>query len=173
MNKYSNQIKNKNDILYNYILSLSRNKILYTKFNLSDTFQNRIHLIFVHFSFICIKVKNDKNKIFKDFYQSMFNLIFKKIEINMRESGVGDTTINKNMRFLVKVFYKILLGCEKYNKMSFEEKNIFLHKHLSLNLDENTVKNKEIVKYFNKYEAFCFDLSSDSVLKGELKFNFN
>ena len=107
MNKYSNQIKNKNDILYNYILSLSRNKILYTKFNLSDTFQNRIHLIFVHFSFICIKVKNDKNKIFKDFYQSMFNLIFKKIEINMRESGVGDTTINKNMRFLVKVFYKI------------------------------------------------------------------
>ena len=39
------------DILYNNILSLSRNKILYTTFNLTDTFQNRVYLIFMHISF--------------------------------------------------------------------------------------------------------------------------
>ena len=166
------QIKKQSDILYNYILSLSRSKILYIKFNLSDTFQNRIHLIFIHFSFICIKVKNDDKKIFKEFYQNMFNLIFNKIEIDMRESGFGDTTINKNMRFLVKIFYKILLEIEKYSKMSFEEKNAFLYKYLSLNPLKKSDKNNEIALYFNKYEAFCFDLSPDSVLKGQLNFNY-
>ena len=102
----------------------------------------------------------------------MFNLIFEKIEINMRESGVGDSTINKNMRFLVKVFYKILLDCEDYSKMTLREKNRFLYKHLTINSVKNNSKNEEIVKYFNKYEAFCFDLSSDSVLQGEINFNY-
>ena len=167
------QVNNQNDNLYNYILSLSRSKILYTNFNLSDTFQNRIHLIFIHISFIFLKVKSNKKKIFEKFYQNMFNLIFEKIEINMRESGLGDTTINKNMRFLVKVFYKILLEVEHYSKMSLEGKNAFLYKHLTLNSVKNDDKNNEIVEYFSKYEAFCFDLSSDSVLQGELKFNYN
>jgi len=173
MNKYISQIKNQNDNLYDFILSLSRNKILYTKFNLSDTFQNRIHLIFIHISFIFLKIKSDKKKKYKKFYQNMFNLIFEKIEINMRESGLGDTTINKNMRFLVKVFYKILLESEHYSKMSLEGKNAFLYNHLTLNSVKNHDKNNEIVEYFSKYEAFCFDLSSDSVLQGELKFNYN
>ena len=29
-----------------------------------------------------------------------------------------------------------------------------------------------LIEYFNKYEAFCFDLSPDSVLSGELNFNY-
>ena len=47
------QINEQKDILYNNILLLSRNSVFYTKFNLNDTFQNRIHLIFIHiFKFI-------------------------------------------------------------------------------------------------------------------------
>ena len=37
---------------------------------------------------------------------------------------------------------------------------------------EKSDKNNEIALYFNKYEAFCFDLSPDSVLKGYLNFNY-
>ena len=33
--------------------------------------------------------------------------------------------------------------------------------------------NKPLIEYFTKYQAFCVDLSSDSVLKGELNFNYN
>ncbi len=160
-------------MLYNNILLLSRNKLFYTKFDLIDSFQNRIHLIFVHISFIFIKIKqNDKNKMFKIFYQNLFDLIFNNIELNMREIGYGDTTINKNMRFLTKTFYNVLLNCEKYKKMNDDEKKVFFIKYLAQNNTKNNANIKLIVEYFNKYEAFCFDLSSDSVLKGELKFNY-
>jgi len=161
------------DNLYNSILLLSRNKIFYTKFSLIDTFQNRIHLIFIHISFIFCKIKqNDQNDIFKLFYQNVFDLTFKKIEINMREIGFSDTSINKNMRSLVKKFYNILLECEKYSKKTSDMKNKFLNTYLKHNKLENMVNNKELVDYFNKYEAFCFDLNPDSVLREEFKFNY-
>ena len=161
------------DIIYTNILLLSRNTLFYTKFDLIDTFQNRIHLIFIHISFIFIKIKqNDKKNIYKNFCQEMFDLIFNKIELNMREIGFGDSTINKNMRYLIKTFYNILFSCEKYKEMNLSTKDIFLNKYLRLNNIKNTAYNKGIIEYFDKYEAFCFDLNPDSVLQGELKFNY-
>jgi cytochrome b pre-mRNA-processing protein 3 len=173
MTEYLRQFKSETGILYNSIILLCRNTLFYTKFDLIDTFQNRIHLIFIHISFIFIKIKqNNKNKIYEVFYQKMFDLIFTKIELNMREIGIGDMTINKNMRFLVKSFYDILLNCEKHRKMSKSAKDKFFDKYLKLNNIKNTTDNKDIIDYFNKYETFCFDLNSDSVLKGEIKFNY-
>ena len=102
----------------------------------------------------------------------MFDLIFYKIELNMREIGYGDTVINKNMKFLVKIFYSILLNSERYNKMSITDKNNFFNNFLKENSAKNIAVNERIVDYFNKYEAFCFDLSADSVLSGDLRFNY-
>ena len=171
MTKNLIQTKTKESILYNNILLLSRNKLFYTKFNLADTFQNRIYLIFIHISFLLIKIKEGKNeKKYKIFYQKMFDLIFKKIEINMREIGHGDTTINKNMKFLVKSFYNILLDCENFNKKSQNNKKIILFKYLEHAKTEKKANNDDIIEYFDKYKSFCFDLRLDSVLQGELDF---
>ena len=173
MSKYIKQEKMCEYVLYNKILLLSRNRLFYTKFNLIDTFQNRIHLIFIHISFLFIKIKqNSKNAKFGNINQKMFNLVFYRIEQNMREIGFGDTTINKNMRFLIKTFYNILFSCEKYKRMNMSDKNKFLNRYLIQNSTKNITINNDIIEYFNKYEAFCFDLSTDSVLNGELKFNY-
>ena len=124
MSKYIKQIFTQEDKLYNNILLFSRNKLFYTKFDLIDTFQNRIHLIFMHISFIFIKIKqNNKSQIYKIFYQKVFDLTFNKIELNMREIGIGDAAINTNMRHLVKTFYNILFNCEQYRIMRLEAKN--------------------------------------------------
>ena len=173
MFKNSKKNNTQEDILYSNILSLSRNKLFFTRFGLADTFENRVYLIFIHISFLFIKIKqNDQKEIYKSFYQKMFDLIFNNIELNMREIGYGDTIINKNMKFLVKKFYNILLNCEKYKKMNTNNKSEFFNKYLKLNSVKNTSNNEGIIEYFDKYEAFCFDLNSNSVLSGELKFNY-
>jgi len=167
------QIKSPENKLYNKILFLSRNKSFYTKLDLIDTFQNRINLIFLHISFLFIKLKQkDKNQFYKEFFQKMFDFIFNKIELNMREIGYGDMAINKNMKFLVKIFYNILLNCENYKKKSLKNKNLFLLKYLTQNSDKKCTDNIVLVEYFDEYQAFCFDLRSDSVLKGDLNFNY-
>ena len=173
MNKLLNLNKSNELILYNNILSLSRNRLFYTKFALADTFQNRINLIFFHISFIFIKVnQNKEKKVYKNFYQKLFDLLFKQIELNMRELGYGDVAVNKNMKFLVKTFYNILLNCEKYKEKNSKSKNMFFLKYLEQNSIKKHSINGFLIEYFDKYEAFCFDLNPDSVLQGELKFNY-
>ena len=167
------QIKSQENKLYNKILLLSRNKLFYTKLGLIDTFQNRINLIFLHISFLFVKLKQqDKRQLYKEFFQKMFDFIFKRIELNMREIGYGDMAVNKNMKFLVKIFYDILLNCENYKKKSIIRKNFFLLKYLTQNADKKSTDNVGLVEYFDIYQTFCFDLTSDSVLKGDLNFNF-
>ena len=113
-----------------------------------------------------------KSKIHKEFEQKVFDFTFKNIEINMREMGLGDVAINKKMKSLVKIFYNMLLNCESYDKKNEDEKLKFLHNYLSLNDDKKEANKTNLVDYFNKYQAFCFDLCLDSVLKGDLNFTY-
>ena len=163
---------NYNEIkLYNKILTLSRDKLFFLNFELADTFENRVNLIFFHASFIFIKFKKmEKNKSYDVFSQNFFNRIFAEIETNVRENGFGDATVNKNMKFLVKIFYNILLNCESFKIKATNIKKNFLYKHLLLNIPSKMPINIGLVDYFDKYESFCFDLSADSILKGELNF---
>ena len=78
MSKYTDNVNSPKDILYNNVLLLSRNITFYTKFDLIDTFQNRINLIFIHISFLFIQMKNNnKENLYKSFYQNLFDLVFK------------------------------------------------------------------------------------------------
>ena len=164
MFKSKNQNKSKENKLYNKILSLSRNKFFYTKLLLNDTFQNRIYLIFLHVSFLFIKIKKNNDNInCKEFYQNIFDIIFQEIEFNMREVGYGDVTVNKSMKHLIKFFYTILLDTEKYAEKSLENKKKFLTKYLVFNSDKKTSDNNGLVAYFDKYRTFCLDLSLDTV----------
>ena len=159
--------------LYYNILLLSRNKLFFTKFCLADSFQNRIYLIFIHISFLFIKIKQANHKqIYKIFYQKMFDLIFNNIELNMREIGYGDTVINKNMKFLVKNFYNILLNCENFSNRDLKSKKMFFSTYLKHNNIKKEAYNASLIRYFDKYQAFCLDLSLDSVLKGDLNFRY-
>ena len=160
-------------ILYNNILLLSRNKVFYTTFNLEDSFQNRIYLIFMHVSFLFIKMKDSRREDeYKIYFQRLFDLIFNNIELNMREIGYGDTQVNKKMKYLIKTFYNILFNCENLKTKTLKSKNHFFFKYLSENRDQKNPSNLALINYFNKYEAFCFDLTPDSVLKGELNFKY-
>ena len=167
------QIKSPENKLYNKILFLSRNKLFYTKLSLIDSFQNRINLIFLHMSFLLIKIKyKDKVSLYKEFYQKLFDHVFMKIELNFREIGYGDVSVNKNMKFLIKVFYDILINCENYKKKNLNSKKLFFNKYLKHNTEPKTTDNTDLVKYFDQYQAFCFDLNSDNVLKGDVNFNY-
>ena len=59
--------------LYNKLLKLSQNKLLYSNLNLSDAFYTRIYLIFFHLSFLIIKIK-DTDKLNNRLSQNIFDL---------------------------------------------------------------------------------------------------
>ncbi len=109
----------------------------------------------------------------KKFDQNLFDLLFNQIELNMRELGFGDITVNKKMKFLVKSFYNVLLFCEDYSKKTNEYKVSFFNQYLISNSITKRPNNEILINYFSDFKTFCSDLSLNSVLKGDFKFEYN
>ena len=148
---------NKKNILplYNKIAFLTRESFFYKDFKLSDSFSNRIYLIFFHLSLILVVLKNKKSN--KNDMQNIFDFFFKQIELNCRELGYSDTTVNKKMKSLIKVFYEILIQCKNWKQLQIDSKNNLILNFFSNNYN-NEILISKLTNYFNKFTLFITGL---------------
>ena len=153
--------------LYNKIVFLTREWFFYHDFKLTDYFSNRIYLIFFHLCFILIALKNRRSE--KNDLQAIFDFFFKQIELNCRELGYGDVTVNKKMKSLIKLFYEILTQCENWKQLQIDNKNNLLLNFFSSNYDNKILTNK-LANYFDKFALFIEDISLNSITKGVFNF---
>ena len=149
---------------YNNLVHLTRNKILYKDFTLQDTFSDRLVIFLFHFAFFLNVFKSDSTK---DTLQTVFDFIFKQLELSIREIGYGDASINKNMKNYINLFYNILETTEKWEKLNKNDQHKFFLKYL--NLSNNNVK---IMNYFENYLNYLKNNTFNSLLKGVIKLNF-
>ncbi len=156
------KIKEHNN-LYNNLLFLSRNIFFYKELSLSDTFQTRISLMLFHFSIVLIIFKKKK----KNFDQNSYDHFFHNIEYNLRESGLGDVTVNKNMKDLNKTLYDILLKLDlKINDdIQFQINSNLVLKYFNSFNDEKNSKFINFADYFNNFYKFCFELRLDNMIQ--------
>jgi len=161
----------KTDKLYNSVLKLSRNKLLYINLNLTDTFYTRIYLIFFHISFLLIKIKGT-SKFSEAISQKIFDYTFNQIDQNMREIGYGDMTVNKKMKSLIRSFYNILVKCENYQNMNLKDKNDFLSLYFLDKTSKNQAKVSLVSDYFDKFRLFSTNLSLNLIERGHINFSY-
>ena len=152
--------------LYNKLVDLSRNIFFYKEILLKDNFETRINLIFVHFSILLIIFKKEK----KVFQQEIFDNIFLNIEYHIRELGHGDVTVNKKMKILTRIFYDILLKINTSKSGAFKADNKILKTYFDLTSANNSILVHNLCDYFNTFYNFCFELNTDSMLKGRINF---
>ena len=137
---------------YNNLIRLSTNKDLYKDFNKQDTFSDRLNILLLHFAFI---LKNYKNKNKKNTLQEIYDFNFKQLELNIREIGYGDQTINKKMKDYINLFHSMVSELHFWEKLS---KNDRLKK-LSLFLEDfNNIE--YLLDYF---EIFNHQLSKKTL----------
>ena len=154
--------------LYNILLTLSRNRFFYEKIHLSDTFETRIYLMFIHFSLILKIFKRKKKK----FNQNEYDYLFNNIEYNLRELGFGDITVNKKMKELNKILYDILL---KIKTQSNENDNLnfkLISKYFDVFKNSNQYNYKEFEGYFKSFYDFCYKLPLENMLKKVINFRY-
>ena len=137
-----------NDIylnIYNNLIKLTRNKILYNQKN-KDTFYDRIIIFYFHLGFL---LKNYKNIETKDDLQKFFDFCIRQIELSIREIGYGDATINKKMKEYVNLLFSIIDKIDNWENLDLKNKvDIFkLYIDASLNYEN-------IIDYFEKYRIF-------------------
>jgi len=134
---------------------------------MSDNFNTRIYLMFMHFSIMMIVTKKKNNK----FDQNTYDMLFYNIENDLRELGYGDVSVNKKMKDFNKILYDILLKLEINNG-----DNLFKINHKLINkyfIELNDPKSDEFTKlnnYFSKFYNFCFEYSMENMLKAAINF---
>jgi len=154
--------------LYNNLLTLSRDIFFYKDMGLSDTFETRIYLMFMHFSILMIVCKKKGTK----FNQKLYDYLFFNIEYNLRELGFGDVSVNKKMKDFNKILYDILLKIEEEKKEnnSIKINSELVLKYFSVLNEKNGGKLTIFKRYFTDFFHFCFELSLGNMVEDFIKF---
>ncbi len=155
--------------MYNKIVFLTRENLFYKDLKMSDSFSNRIYLIFFHLCFIIITLKNKESE--KKEQQEIFDFFFKQIELNCRELGYGDVTVNKKMKNLIRLFYEILIQCHNWKQLKIDEKNELLSRFFE-NESNNKILTNKLTNYFDKFTFFIENITLNSLTKGVFNFAY-
>ncbi len=155
-NKYIN--------VYNNLIKLTRNKILYKDFSNQDTFSDRLIFFLFHFGFFLkvFKKNNDKKII-----QNIFDYNFKQLELSIREIGYGDLSINKKMKTYINTFYSILDKIDSWENLSTSKKGKIISSYLN-----NNGITLNLVDYFDNYLSNLSNNTLNSYIKGVIKTKF-
>ena len=129
--------------IYNNLIKLTRNKLLYLNINKEETFSERLIFFLLHFSFF---LKIYKNEVSKKEIQEIYDFIFRQLELSIREIGYGDVAINKKMKDYINFLHKLIGDIDNWDELSYQGKEVFFSKTLN-----QTSNNDFFVDYFEKY----------------------
>ena len=143
--------------IYNNLIKLSTNKILYKYFNRQDTFSDRLILFLLHFAFFLKNYKNpDNSKILQEIYD--FN--FRQLELSIREIGYGDQSINKKMKDYINLFHSMV------SEIHFWENLTRLEKLKKFSLFLRDFENIEyLIDYFESFNSNLSKKTLNSYIK--------
>ena len=150
--------------IYNNLIKLTRNKSLFEKLNIQDSFYDRMIVFFIHFAFFLKIYKKDENK---QYLQKLYDFVFNQIDISLQEAGHGDTTINKKMKNYVSIFHSIIKKVDYWESLKNEEKTNFFSTFF-----EHSIESSYFVEYFEKYRNFLTNNTLNYFTKGVISHKF-
>ena len=150
--------------IYNNLVNLSRNKNIYYFFTNNDTFSDRLLIFLFHLGFF---LKNYKSKISKKYMQDLYDYIFRQIELDIREIGYGDQSVNKKMKTYINMLYSIIDKINNWEKLINDDKVRIINIYIEIN--DN---NQKIVDYFDKYFIYLSKIPLNSLTKSVLEHKF-
>ena len=150
--------------IYNNLINLSRNKTLFFYFTKKDTFSDRLLIFLLHLAFF---LRNFKKKTDPKYLQNFYDYVFRQLELDIREIGYGDQTVNKKMKTYVNILYSIINKIDNWDKLSLEQKiNIFSY---YIEIKDNSEK---FLDYFEKYSNYLTNISLNSFTKSVIDHKF-
>ena len=150
--------------IYNNLINLSRNKKIFLYFTKNDTFSDRLLIFLFHLSFF---LKNFKSRTSQNYLQKFYDYVFRQIELDIREIGYGDQSVNKKMKTYVNLLYSIINKIDKWDEYTKEKKIDILKFYIEFN--DNT---KKFVDYFENYSNYLTKISLNSFTKSVIDHKF-
>lgn len=92
--------------LYDQMVDTARDPAFYTDFGVPDTLDGRFECITLHVFALMFRLKNEtvEGAAADRLAQKLFDVMFRDMERNLREMGVGDLSVPKKMKAMMRAF---------------------------------------------------------------------
>jgi len=147
--------------LYNNLVELARNKVLYKDFKNPDEFSDRLVFFLIHFALFFKVFKKKENKII---LQEIYDFVFRQLELSIREIGYGDQSINKKMKDYLNLFHDMIDKFHFWDDLSKLKKEETIGVYI-LNSNNNTL----LLDYFENFIDSLKKNTLNSYLKSVIK----
>jgi len=147
--------------IYNNLVALTRNKVLYQYLKKQDTFSDRLIFLLLHFAFFLKRFKNHENK---ETLQEIYDYFFRQLELSIREIGYGDQSINKKMKDYLNHFHGMIDNLHSWNDSTQKFKKDLLSSFIEESKDTTF-----FVDYFDKFSENLLNNTLNFYIKGVIK----
>jgi cytochrome b pre-mRNA-processing protein 3 len=106
-----NSVREAADLAYRRVVEQARRPVFFTDYGVPDTLDGRFELICLHAFLYLHRLKPDRPQA-SSFSQSFFNRMFADFDRSLREIGVGDLSVGKQVKHMARAFYGRILSYE-------------------------------------------------------------
>ncbi len=129
-----------------------------------DTFSDRLLIFLFHLAFF---LKNFKTQTDKEYLQKFYDYTFRQIELDIREIGYGDQSVNKKMKTYVNMLYSIIDKIDKWETYDLNKKMSILN--LYIEIKDN---NEKFIDYFDRFSIYLREITLNSLAKSVIDHKF-
>jgi len=121
--------------LYKALVLQSRDEAFFTTWEVADTVEGRFDMIILHAFVVMRRLKEGKEQT-DAFSQSLYDLMFADMDLNLRELGVGDMGLARRVPKMAEAFYGRIKAYEE--GLQADDENMILKSALDRNLYRKT-----------------------------------
>lgn len=90
--------------LYETIVERAREPVFFTCYGVPDTLDGRFELLALHGFLVLNRLKKERSRT-AELAQQLFDIMFSDLDRAMREMGVGDLGVGRQVKTMAKAFY--------------------------------------------------------------------
>jgi cytochrome b pre-mRNA-processing protein 3 len=153
--------------LYGTVMTQARLPEFFTDFGIPDTVMGRFDVLSLHIYLLARRFREEGSPIAMDLSQEVFDLYVYDVERALRELGIGDTSVPKKKKKMIRSFYGQIDDFDEAINTS-DAKEISAKAELRY-LSETENPNPQILtSYILKTEAHLKDQPMKALLSGKV-----
>ena len=153
--------------LYGSVMTQARSPEFFTNFGMPDTVIGRFDVLSLHIYLLARRFREEGSPLAMDLSQEVFDLYVYDVERALRELGIGDTSVPKKKKKMIRSFYGQIDDFDEAINIG-DEQEISVKVH-SRYLSETENANPQILTtYILKTEENLKEQSMKALLSGEV-----
>ena len=153
--------------LYGAVMAQARNAVFFTEMGLPDTVMGRFDALALHVYLFTRRLAADNTSTSSSLSQEVFDLFVADLDRALRDLGVGDTTVPKRKKKMVRSFYGQIEDFDK--PLQDGDITVLTERVEARYLKENPGSAKKLAQYMIDAAGKLADQSSEKLLSGLLE----